>query len=470
MSSVATYPVHVEARLDPGLSRWLWLVKWFLAIPHYVVLAFLWIAFVVLSVVAFFAILFTGRYPRAIFDFNVGVLRWSWRVSYYTFGAAGTDRYPPFTLREVPDYPADLRIDYPNRLSRGLVLVKWWLLAIPHYLIVGLFVGGGAVVAYRSGEWVWAAGPGLLGLLVLIALIGLAVTGRYLQSLFDLVLGLNRWALRVAGYAGLMTDEYPPFRLDLGGSEPAGTLTVPKPPAPAGEPALPPAPGGRSGWTGARVTAVVIGALLALASLGLFAGGGVALWADLALRDGAGYVTSDAAAFSTETYALTSGDIALQAAPADVSVLRRVVGTVRVRVTPDDPAAEVFVGIARSADVAGYLAGVSRAEIVDVPRGEARVTDGDAVPAPPAAQSFWAARSQGTGIRALTWASEAGRWTVVVMNADASAGLAIEADVGATAPGLLWIALGALGAGLIVAIAAVFLLAVPIRRAGRVRP
>ena len=204
--NASTYPLQLTGDLSPRLSRGLWLVKWLLLIPHFVVLLFLWIAFAVVTVIAFFAILFTGRYPRGLFDFNVGVLRWTWRVGYYSYSALGTDQYPPFTLAERPDYPAHLEVAYPERLSRGLALVKWWLLAIPHYLVVGIFAGG------SSG--------GLVTMLVCIAGVVLLFTGAYPRGVYDFVLGMNRWGLRVIAYAGLLTDEYPPFRLDLGATEP----------------------------------------------------------------------------------------------------------------------------------------------------------------------------------------------------------------------------------------------------------
>ncbi|MBU1026575.1 MAG: DUF4389 domain-containing protein, partial [Candidatus Margulisbacteria bacterium] len=148
-----------------------------------------------------FAILFTAKYPRGLFNFNEGVLRWSWRVAFYSYSALATDKYPPFTLKPVKTYPADLEIAYPKQLSRGLVLVKWWLLAIPQYIIISIFQG-------TSG------GGGLVFILAIFAAIALLFTGKYSKDIFKLVVGLNRWIIRVAGYAALMTDEYPPFRLE----------------------------------------------------------------------------------------------------------------------------------------------------------------------------------------------------------------------------------------------------------------
>lgn len=229
--ATTTYPVRLDGQLDTGLNRWLWLVKWLLVIPHLIVLAFLWIAFFALTVVALVAILITARYPRAIFNFNVGVLRWTWRVVFYAYGALATDEYPPFTLAEVPDYPAQLEIDFPaEHLSRGLVLVKWWLLAVPHYVVLSFFVGAGGWAAGHAQDGdvspLWSGG--LVGLLVFVAAVVLLFTGRYPHSVFDFVIGMNRWAFRVLAYAALMSDSYPPFRLDMGASDP-GTIALSHP-------------------------------------------------------------------------------------------------------------------------------------------------------------------------------------------------------------------------------------------------
>jgi len=222
------YPLSVRGVFDQP-SRALWLVKWLLLIPHYIILVFLWLAFWIVTVIAFFAILFTTRYPKGLFDFNVGVIRWSWRVSFYGYAALATDRYPPFTLADIPDYPARLDIDYPEQLNRWLPLVKW-LLAFPQYILIGALVGSGYVVAtsMQDGRAVTYSTPSLIGVCVLIAAIALLFTTRYPPGLFDLALGIDRWGYRLLVYVALMTDRYPPFRLDQGSIDIEGP---PQPPA-----------------------------------------------------------------------------------------------------------------------------------------------------------------------------------------------------------------------------------------------
>jgi Domain of unknown function (DUF4389) len=190
-------PVRVRCD-DDAPSRGLWLVKWALAAPHYPILILLYLVYPLLTIVAGVAILFTGRYPRPIFDFNVGILRWSWRVMNYRFPMNSTDKFPPFTLASRPDYPGDLEIDYPEQLTNWAVLVKSWLLAIPQILIC------------------WAMIP-LLHVVCYVAAVSLLFTGTIPRDMFDLLMGIVRWRYRVAVYVSLMRDEYPPFRLDPGG-------------------------------------------------------------------------------------------------------------------------------------------------------------------------------------------------------------------------------------------------------------
>ncbi|HET9077156.1 MAG TPA: DUF4389 domain-containing protein [Acidimicrobiales bacterium] len=474
----------MDATLDQELSRWLWLVKWLLAIPHYVLLLFLWVAFVVVSVAAFFAILFTGRYPPSLFEFNVGVLRWSWRVAYYSYGVLGTDRYPPFTLGEVADYPAHLTVDYPDHLSHGLVLVKWWLLAIPQYLVVGIFAGGGTWAAWETDRNATGWGGGLIGLLVVVAAVVLTFTGRYPRQIFDFVLGMNRWVLRVVAYAALMTDQYPPFRLDMGGHEAGATMTVPSPAAgapgsvtepeatspgrlapPAGPGAPPPSPG--RGWTALRVVSVVAGSIMAVVSVGLLAAGGAATWLDNTQRDASGYLTSDAHAFATSAYAITSDRIDLGS--SEVVAPSAIIGTVRFEVTARDPARPVFVGIAPRSSADTFLAGVGRAVVTEWAGGSAnyRQQTGGPPPAAPTNTSIWVASTSGTGTQTLTWKPTSGDWTVVVMNPDATPGVAVTATAGATIPSLGWIAGGLFALGGILLVAGGLLIVIPVSRAGQ---
>lgn len=187
------YPANLYAQRQDRYHRWLPLVKWFLAFPHYLVLLFLFIGVVLAKIVAFFAVIITGRYPRGIFDYVVGVLNWSWRVQAYV--GLLRDEYPPFALRPTEPYLAEVQIDYPEQgIDRWRPLVQW-LLAIPYLIISNLL----NIVARA---------------LTIVAFFVILFTEEFPEGLFNLVVGASRWGLRGFAYAAFMTDRYPPWDFD----------------------------------------------------------------------------------------------------------------------------------------------------------------------------------------------------------------------------------------------------------------
>jgi hypothetical protein len=464
-SDSPSYPVRLEGELQPDLSRWLWVVKWLLAIPHYIVLVFLWLTFVVLTIVAFFAILFTGRYPRGIFDFNLGVLRWTWRVGFYSYAALGTDRYPPFTLDDVPDYPARLHVDYPEQLSRGVVLVKWWLLAIPQYILVGIFLGSSGYVASRADTWGWWFQGGLVGVLVIFAALALVFTGRYPSGVFDFVVGLDRWVARVAAYVFLMRDEYPPFRLDQGGHDPMSGPAHPEAvaPEPGAATATEEPPATKSRSTAGRVALVIVGVLTGIVAFALLVGGCALVAVDRTQRDDDGFLMSPTRDFASPTYAIVSESADIDSGGGEWA-LDTFLGTIRIRSDSERP---LFVGIAPTADVDRYLEGVEHDAVDDLDTtGDPEYSrrSGRAPPAPPDTRTFWVASRSGTGEQALDWEPEDGFWRVVVMNEDASRGVSADMSIGAELDPVLWIGVGLLVFGALLAAGAALAVTAGARR------
>ena len=184
------YPLRFDVEYPEELSRWLIFVKWLLAIPHFFILFALSIAAGVIGYIAFFAILFTKRYPQGLFDFVVNVSRWGANVGAYS--GLLRDEYPPFSW-EPGQYAVTYEVDYPEELNRWLPLIKW-LLAIPHYIVL-LFLFIAVYFVY------------------IIAWFAILFTKRFPRGLFDFIVGVNRWNYRVGAYTGLLRDEYPPFSL-----------------------------------------------------------------------------------------------------------------------------------------------------------------------------------------------------------------------------------------------------------------
>jgi hypothetical protein len=434
---VYRYPVRVRADRTEPPGRWLWLVKWLLLVPHYVVLSVLWAAFAVLTLVAYLWVLVTGRYPAAIFDFNVGVLRWSWRVSYYGYQVLGTDRYPPFTLAEVSDYPAGLEADPPLPMPRWRPLVAW-LLALPHLLLLAAFAGG-TWSAARGDDVVVAVPAGLVSVAVLIAAFALLFTGRYPAGLYDLLVGIGRWAVRVVAYVALLAGAYPPFRLDQGAREPDGGGPV----GPAGD-ARPHASSGRQSG---RIVAVVAGVLMLFGGLGAAALGAGAV--TLSAQRQQGYLESPTVSVVTPTAAITGEGIDLHADARALEITG--LGDVRITVTG---AGTYFLGIARQDDVDRWLAGRAHDELVN-PYAEngpvLRRSPGAVVAVTaPADQPFWLASASGAQTVRLDWTATGGHFAVVLSNVDGQPGVAADVRAAARLPDLTPVGAGLLAAGLLV--------------------
>jgi hypothetical protein len=222
-----------------------------------------------------------------------------------------------------------------------------------------------------------------------------------------------------------------------------------------------------SRWTAGRITALVIGALLVLVSLGLLGAGGTALWADRTHRDAAGYLTTDVQAFSSSGSALATEQTDLGSPGTGRLYSPILLDTVRIRVTPVNSGSSLFVGIGPSADVDRYLTGVSHTHISDFWTDRVEAIGGGAPGSAPGTQNFWVATATGPGPQTLVWDPTSGSWTVVVMNADGRPGIDVTADLGARVPGLPWVAVGVLVAGTIFLIGGGLLIAGAIRRPAR---
>ena len=187
---VPDYPLRLDVEYPEQLNRWLPLVKLLLAIPHLLIVSALINVAYIIQIIAFFAILFTTKYPQSLFEFVVNIYRWQANTHVYIF--LMRDEYPPFSW-EPGQYPVTFEIDYPTELNRWLPLVKW-LLAFPHYVAL-FFLGIAALV-------VWV-----------IAFFAILFTATYPRGMFDFVVGVLRWGNRVNAYVYFMRDEYPPFSL-----------------------------------------------------------------------------------------------------------------------------------------------------------------------------------------------------------------------------------------------------------------
>ena len=220
----------------------------------------------------------------------------------------------------------------------------------------------------------------------------------------------------------------------------------------------------RPGWTGGRIAAALMGALLCLLALIVLGAGGTVLWADRTQRD-AGYLTSDTHRFTAAGSALVTEPTHLGATGTGWLYAPSVLDKIRIRAEAVRHAPALFVGVGPTAAVERYLGDVKRTHISDFWTHDTLALGGRTPASAPGAQDFWVATSIGRGPRSLTWKPTDGSWTVVVMNADGRPGIDARADLGASAPALPWLAAGLLAAGAVLGIGGALLLVAACRRA-----
>ena len=217
-----------------------------------------------------------------------------------------------------------------------------------------------------------------------------------------------------------------------------------------------------------RIFLLVLGGITVLVALALLARGGAAVWG-LSQRDGGGFFTTGTNELSTGSYALASES--LEIGPDIPGWLDDGFATVRVEATSAKP---LFIGIGPVADVERYLADVEHAQITDFDIDpfsvSYRALGGSARPAPPATQNFWRAEASGAGTQTISWPVEEGTWSVVAMNADGSRNVSVDARLGTRIQYLDWIAIGLLGASVLVLLAGAGLIYLGARRPRRTLP
>lgn len=204
----------------------------------------------------------------------------------------------------------------------------------------------------------------------------------------------------------------------------------------------------RSGWSAAHVVGMVLATAVGVVGLLLLIGGLAVIGLSVFGRDDDGFFTSDAERLASPTAAITTEQIDLGTEEFEWAP-QGVLGDVRLRV--DGGRRRVFVGIGPDAEVRRYLEGVAHDQLVDIHAGEPEFlrVPGRGAPAPPGEQDFWVARAEGPGAQSLRWDVEFGRWTAVVLNADAARGVEVEADVGVQVDWVVWVGVGLALVGLV---------------------